>query len=102
MGFYPVCPGTDQYVIGSPLFPRVIIYPGGSKTGTIIEAPGNNQYTPYIQEMTINGTPSTKCFLTHEELTTGGKISFKMSNKPNEERGQNPEDKPYSFSTDTN
>lgn len=101
MGFYPVCPGTDQYVLGSPLFPRITLFPGGDRyKPTVIEAKGNNDTTPYIESLTINGIPSGRCYLTHKELTEGGKLIFTMGSQPNKERGTLTADRPYSFSTD--
>ncbi len=101
MGFYPVCPGTDQYVIGSPLFKRITLYPQGGLPTSIV-AQGNNAATPYIQEMTLNGVASTKCYLTHQELRGGSQINFVMSSKANEDRGIEMRDRPYSFSKEEN
>jgi len=101
LGFYPVCPGTDQYAIGSPLFKKAVItFQNGKKL--TIDAQGNNTDNVYIKDMKFNGKNYTKNYLTHEALQKGGKISFNMSSVPNTKRGINKEDLPYSFSTELN
>lgn len=99
MGFYPVAPGTDQYPIGSPLFDKVTLnLENGNKT--VIKAEDNSKKNIYIESMNINEVDYTKNFLTHEELTSGATIEFKMSDSPNFNRGINPSDFPYSFSNE--
>ncbi|MDO5035535.1 MAG: GH92 family glycosyl hydrolase [Porphyromonas sp.] len=97
MGFYPVCPGTDQYAIGSPLFRKMTLHmPSGKKLE--LEAPNNCSEHRYIQSITINGMPSTRNYFTYEELQNGGTIIYEMSAEPNTERGTTPIDAPYSMS----
>ncbi|BEG99485.1 alpha-1 2-mannosidase [Bacteroides sedimenti] len=97
MGFYPVCPGSNEYVLGAPLFKKTTIsFENGNKM--VINAPTNSQENRYIESMTLNGKTCTRNFLTHAELLSGGEINIKMSNTPNYKRGVNPEDFPYSFS----
>ena len=67
MGFYPVCPGANQYVIGTPYFDKMTLHLENGKTMTIT-AQNCSQENKYIQSLTINGTPSTKNFFTHEQL----------------------------------
>ena len=97
LGFYPVCPGTDQYVMGAPLFKKMTLQMENGKTLTI-NAPENSDKNIYIKEMTFNGKPYTKNYLAHEDMQNGGEINIKMSNTPNKNRGVNKEDFPYSFS----
>lgn len=97
LGFYPVCPGTDEYVMGAPLFKKATLnFENGSKL--IIEAPENSSKNIYIESMSFNGDVSTKNYLKHADLLKGGRLSVKMVDKPNKNRGINKEDLPYSFS----
>ena len=99
LGFYTVCPGTDEYVLGSPLFKKVILNLENGKQ-VIINAPNNNKDNIYISSMTVNGQPYSKNYLTHEQLLNGAVIDYKMSSTPNKERGTEISDFPYSFSKD--
>lgn len=97
LGFYPVCPGSDEYILGSPLFKSVEIDLENGKT-LQIQSTDNARGNRYIEEMELNGKRYTKNFLTHGDLMNGGKITFRMSSQPNKERGIQREDFPYSFS----
>ena len=97
MGFYPVAPGTDQYAIGSPLFKKVTInLENGNKM--VINAPENSEKNRYIDGMKVNGEKYDRNYITYPMLMDGGEIDFKMTDKPNKERGTREEDAPYSFS----
>ena len=97
LGFYPVCPGTDQYVMGAPLFPAATLHlENGRKVH--LKASDNNQANRYIQAVTHNGQPYTKTYLRHADLLKGGTYEFQMSPNPNRQRGTSPADQPYSFS----
>lgn len=96
MGFYPVCPGSNQYVIGTPYFDKMTLHLENGKTMTIT-AQNCSQSNKYIQSLTINGTPSTKNFFTHEQLMQGGNIHYVMGSTPNKQRGISDSDAPYSF-----
>lgn len=97
LGFYPVCPGTDQYVLGAPLFKKATItFENGNKL--VIDAPANSDANRYIESMTFNGKEYTKNYLNHADLLKGGVIRMKMGDRPNKNRGTQPEDFPYSFS----
>lgn len=97
MGFYPVCPGTDEYIIGSPLFKTVTLNLENGKKVTI-SSDANNKENRYISSMKLNGKPYTKNYLTHAELLKGATVNFIMAEKPNMQRGINENDLPYSFS----
>lgn len=97
MGFYSVCPGTDQYVIGSPLFPKMRIHFENGKTLEII-AKDNNLNNCYIKYATFNERSFTRNWLSFQELKNGGVIKYQMDNHPNKQRGVESDDKPYSFS----
>ncbi len=96
MGFYPVCPGANQYVIGTPYFDKMTLHLENGKTMTIT-AQNCNQDNKYIQSLSINGTPSTKNFFTHDQLMRGGNIHYVMGSTPNKQRGISDSDAPYSF-----
>ena len=97
MGFYPVAPGTGEYVIGSPLFDKITFTPQGGKS-FVIETTGNGPGKPYIIGATLNGKVITRNFLTHDELKAGGRLRFVMSDTPARERGVSEADVPYSMS----
>ena len=94
MGFYPVCPGSGQYAIGSPYFDRVTLHLPDNKKFTI-EAHHVTQ--PYVGSMTVNGRPYDRNYLEHTELIKGGSIVYQMQAKPNRKRGISDKALPYSF-----
>ena len=96
MGFYPVCPGTKQYAMGSPLFQKILVKLENGKT-IQIEAPDNNKQTRYVKDVKVNGKSVSRTWLEHDELTKGATIKFQMSSKPNTKRGTDEKDAPYSF-----
>ena len=95
MGFYPVCPGSGQYAIGSPYFQRMTLH---MPKGNVLTITAENAEQPYIAEMKLNGKACNRNYLTHEELIKGGTIHFLMQGQPNTSRGTNPSAEPYSFS----
>ncbi|MGL4852812.1 MAG: GH92 family glycosyl hydrolase [Phocaeicola sp.] len=101
LGFYPVCPGTDEYVLGSPLFKKATLH-FENGNNLIIEAPKNTNDTPYVTSMEWNGTSYNKNYVTHDELLKGGTWRMDMSNKPNLNKGTTPDAYPYSFSNEWN
>lgn len=97
LGMYPVCPGTPEYVIGSPLFDEAkISLPNGKQLNII--AHDNQAENVYIQDLSINGVKTDKNFFNHFELLKGGDVEFKMSSQPNKQRGVAAESAPYSMS----
>ncbi|MBO6249608.1 MAG: GH92 family glycosyl hydrolase, partial [Bacteroidales bacterium] len=98
LGFYPVCPSSDEYAIGTPLFKKATVsLPTGKKI--VLEAPDNSKDNFYISGIRMNGKPYSKNYFKHGDLTGGAKIVYTMTSEPATNRGTNPEDKPYSFST---
>ncbi len=95
-GFYPFCPGTPCYLIGSPLFEETVIHLGTGKTFTV-RAPNNSPANRYIQSARLNGKPFTKTWLTHDTITAGGLIEFQMGPKPNEKWGSEEGDAPPDY-----
>ena len=96
LGFYPVCPGTDQYIVGAPLFKKATIHLENGKD-VVITAPENSKENIYVDAMKVNGKNYTKNYFTHGDLMNGAKIDVKMSATPNTQRGTAEEDMPYSF-----
>jgi putative alpha-1,2-mannosidase len=96
MGFYPVCPGTDQYVIGAPYLPYVKVRFENGNT-LEIKAPGVSDAKRYVKAVKLNGQPLNRLYLTHEELLQGGTLEFTMSKTPNKRRGVSADTKPYSL-----
>ncbi len=97
MGFYPVCPGTDQYVLGAPLFKKVTLQLENGKTLTV-NAANNGAQNRYVQDVKLNGKAYSPNWLSHSELMKGATLDVQMTDKPNTKRGTNPADAPYSFS----
>lgn len=97
LGFYSVCPGTDEYVLGSPIFKKATI---GLESGKkfVIEAHNNSPRNVYIQSAKLNGQPLERNFLRHSEITNGGVLELDMGDTPNFERGTRLEDRPFSVS----
>jgi hypothetical protein len=95
LGFYAVTPGQDQYVIGTPIFPRATIrMPNGR--AFIILAKGASSASPYVQSATLNGRPFDRAFLRHTEIAAGGTLAFRMSAAPNPAWGVGPGRQPTS------
>ncbi|WP_027302795.1 GH92 family glycosyl hydrolase [Rudanella lutea] len=99
MGFYPVCPATDQYVLGAPLFKKVTATLENGRQ-LVINAPNNSDQNRYVNTMQLNRKPYAKNWLSHTELLKGAVIDFTMSATPNTQRGTTPDAFPYSMSTE--
>jgi predicted alpha-1,2-mannosidase len=98
LGFYPVCPATDQYVLGAPLFKKITLSLPGQKK-LVISAPMNSESNRYVQAVKWNGKAEEKNWVNHFELLKGGTLEFSMGDKPNQQRGTAKAAYPYSFST---
>ena len=99
LGFYPVCPGTDEYVLGAPLFKKATLHFENGNS-LVIDAANNNSENMYIESLRLNGNAYTKNYLKHGDLLKGGVLKFDMGSKPNLQRGTQVEDYPYSFSNE--
>lgn len=97
MGFYPVCPASDEYVIGAPLFKKTTISLENGKK-IIIDAPANNSANRYINKISFNSKSYDKNFYNYQELMKGAAIKIEMADQPNHLRGIKENDFPYSFS----
>ena len=97
LGFYPVCPASDEYVLGTPLFRHARIHLENGNT-VAIDAPDNSDRNVYIGEMKLNGKVYRHNFLKHGALMEGARIKYRMVPLPAKKRGIEKEDAPYSFS----
>jgi predicted alpha-1,2-mannosidase len=98
LGFYPVTPGTDQYILGAPLFKKVTIELTNGKH-ILINASNNSKDNRYITSLSLNGKVYTKNWIGHTDLMNGAVLDFKMSATPDKKRGIHENDAPYSFSS---
>ena len=99
LGFYPVCPGTDQYILGAPYLPYAKLTLGNGKT-LEIKAPKVSDKNRYVKSIKLNGQKFDKTYLTHDQLMGGGVLEFEMASTPNKKRGIAADTKPYSLSTE--
>ncbi|MGL4957307.1 MAG: GH92 family glycosyl hydrolase [Bacteroidales bacterium] len=99
MGFYPVCPGTDQYILGSPYFKEMRLHLESGKTVNI-SAPNNKEKNRYVMDYELNGASYSKNYITHQDLMNGANIKITTSDSPNLERGTEEDAIPYSFSSE--
>jgi predicted alpha-1,2-mannosidase len=97
MGFYPVTPGTTQYVIGTPLFKKATMTLENGKK-FVISAPATSENALYIQKASLNGKPYTKTYIDHFDFLKGGNVSFEMGTQPNKNWGTGVQDTPWSIS----
>ena len=96
LGFYPVCPGSDQYVFGAPyLEGATIALPNGNTLE--VKASGVSDKNRYVKKVLLRGKEYSKMFITHEDLLAGGTLEFVMASSPNKSRGRKVTDKPYSM-----
>ena len=99
LGFYPVCPGSGEYCLGSPLFPEARVHLAGGKT-LRITAKDNAPERRYVERVRLNRRDWSRNYVRIDELKQGAWLDFTMSATPNTERGTRPEDRPYSFSNE--
>ncbi len=99
MGFYSVCPGTDQYVFGSPVFEKITITLENGKQ-FIIEAKSNSSENIYIQSAKLNNKDYSKNYILYRDISEGGILQLEMNNSPNKDRGNLKADLPYSYSNE--
>lgn len=97
LGFYPVTPATDEYIIGSPLFKKATMHLENGNT-FVIEADNNSEDNFFIQSASLNRNSYSRNYLTYETIQNGGSLNFEMSSKPDKNWGAKNEDLPYSMS----
>lgn len=98
LGFYPVTPGTGEYVLGSPLFRKATVTLDDDSE-LVISAPGNGRNNVFVDRVYLNRKSVDVNYVTHSQLKAGGTLEFRMSSVPDRERGASPESYPYSFSS---
>lgn len=99
MGFYPVCPATDQYVLGAPLFKKITLTLENGKQ-VLIQAPKNSADNRYVNSLKMNGKVYDKNWVGHFDLMKGTILDFEMSSSPNTKRGIDKKSFPYSLTND--
>lgn len=98
LGFYPVCPGSNQYVLGSPIFPKATIHLSNGKK-VEISTSNSNLENVYVKNLKVNKKNYSKNYLEIDAMKKGMKLNFQMDNVPNKNRGINQSDFPYSYSS---
>lgn len=97
LGFYSVCPGSNEFVLTTPLFEEAVITLANGKTLTIkANNPAKNHY---IKDLTLNGQKIDANFITYDQIMGGGELVFTLAAEPCMERGVAPETAPYSMTT---
>ncbi|MBO4656932.1 MAG: GH92 family glycosyl hydrolase [Bacteroidales bacterium] len=97
MGFYPVCPGSGEYVLGAPFLPEMTLRLDNGKTFTV-KAPGVSTENRYVKSVKLNGKPYTKRYITQQDVLRGGVLEFEMTDSPEPASAPAPGDLPYSLS----
>ena len=97
LGFYPVCPASTQYALGTPLFKKAVVTRPDGISFTV-EAPANSAEAFYVQSLKVNGKTWNHNYLEYDDLIRGARLRFGMGTMPDTSRGTKAEDKPYSFS----
>lgn len=95
LGFYPVCPGSNEFVLTTPLFDRATVRLANGRTLTVTA--DNPRRNRYIDAVTLDGVPVEANFVTYGQLMQGGELHFSLCEEPNLDRGTEPEAAPYSL-----
>ncbi len=96
MGFYPVAPASNEYVIGRPFAGEIVLnLPNGKRFRIVAEHLSDSNR--YVGEVRLNGQPLARCFIRHEEILAGGELRFVMTSQPNKEWATAPEARPFSM-----
>ncbi|QNL52078.1 glycoside hydrolase family 92 protein [Olivibacter sp. SDN3] len=99
LGFYPVCPATDQYVIGAPLFKKVTLQLENGKQ-FVIDAQNNSAANRYIGKASLNNNTLEENWIGHQTILDGGNLRFEMDSEANTARGTDAKAFPYSYSNE--
>ena len=95
LGFYPVAPGSNEYVIGRPFVEKAVLHLPNGQTFTVRSVNLTPEH-PYIGSVSLNGQPLTHNYLRHEEITAGGELVFTMQATPNQTWATGKQARPYS------
>ena len=98
MGFYSVCPGSNEFVLTTPVFDQIDLKLANGKTLTITA--NNPKKNLYIEQVTLNGQVIDKNYITYEQLMEGGTLAYTLVDKPNTTRGTSVESFPYSYTSE--
>ncbi len=96
LGFYPVAPASNQYVIGRPFVPHATLTLPNGKRFTV-SADHLADANPYVGSVSLNGKPLARSYLTHQEIMAGGELHFSMQAQPNQTWATGPTQRPYSM-----
>ena len=99
MGFYPVCPGSGEFVIGAPFLPEMTMHLDNGRTFTV-KAPAVSSRNRYVRSVRLNGKTLTRRYLTREDILGGGVLEFDMTARPKKKSVPAPSDLPYSLSSE--
>jgi predicted alpha-1,2-mannosidase len=94
IGFYPVAPASNEYVIGRPFIDRAVLKLPNGKLFTVT-AEGVSDANPYVGKVLLNGKPLSRSFIRHEEILAGGELHFVMQAAPNKNWATRREDRPF-------
>lgn len=95
LGFYPVCPGSNQFALTAPQFPKAVVRLANGRTLTVTA--NNPRRNTYIASVTLDGVPVTENFITYEQLMQGGELHFELRAEPDYARGTDAAAEPYSL-----
>ncbi len=98
LGIYPVCPGSNEFVLTAPLFEKATLKLGNGKTLTIFA--NEPQRNIYIHRVELNGMPIETTYITYEQLMQGGELRFTLSAKPDKTWGTSEKAAPYSYTNE--
>jgi predicted alpha-1,2-mannosidase len=98
LGFYPVTPGSGEYVIGRPFVDHAVLHLPNGKTFSIV-AENLSDANGYIGSVRLNGQPLSRALIRHEEIMKGGELRFVMQATPNRSWATDPHSRPYSMSS---
>lgn len=99
LGFYPVAPGSNEYVIGRPFVDRAVLNLPDGKTFRVV-ADGLTPANRYVASVSLNGRLLDRSFITDSEIRAGGELRFRMSQTANPHWGTAPAARPFSMSED--
>lgn len=97
LGFYPVAPGSGEYILGRPFLPKTAMRLPNGKTFTIVAEGLDDRHT-YVGSVSLNGKPLQRTFLRHDEILAGGELRFSMQAEPNTAWPGQGAQAPYSMS----
>jgi predicted alpha-1,2-mannosidase len=98
LGFYPVTPGSGEYVIGRPFVNHAVLHLPNGKQFSIV-ADNLSDANRYVGAVRLNGRPLTRAFIRHEEIMAGGELHFSMQARPNTSWATAASSRPYSLSS---